>query len=217
MKEERDFNIVYHINQHYLELIDSFKNVNSLDAFKDGGTLRKAILFDLFQIGELLNQLSKAFVDDFGHDELSQIVGLRNRIVHGYATIIDTIIYDSICNNLTPFINRLNSFSKKKYKEQIETLVNKTVRVNIHNSETFGFNGCNYLLNNGVSVSFATLDGTFQNIFVISDTKQAKVLNGQVIYSHYDDKNNKGTIFAIVPGLSIDINELKKYIEENLI
>ncbi len=125
----RDYYLISHINAHYAELKKAYAEIQTVNSFSNSGSTRKAILFDYFQIGELLNHLSDSFAISFGEDELYKAVSIRNRIVHGYDTIDDEKVFLSIKNDLPSFIDRLNEIALMRYKSAIDNLVGTKVKV----------------------------------------------------------------------------------------
>lgn len=129
MKETSDFSIAKHICEHYDELKTSLDKIHNLDEFSSNTERRKAILFDFFQIGELLNQLSRSFKIAFNNKYLVSIVAIRNRIVHGYETIKDEVIYSTLKNDIPSFVKELDLFSKRYYQLYLKELIGQTVWV----------------------------------------------------------------------------------------
>ena len=93
MKEDRDFVIVSHINEHYSDLKNDLDTLDSHVMFSNSKDKRRAILFDFLQMGELTNQLSKSFFNNFNNNGAIRLIAIRNRIVHGYSTIRDDLIF----------------------------------------------------------------------------------------------------------------------------
>ena len=54
---------------------------------------KEVVCFNLFQIGELANGLSVEFIKEYNKVPWKQIIGMRNRIVHGYDTINMEIVW----------------------------------------------------------------------------------------------------------------------------
>lgn len=174
MSAGRDYLIVYKINQHYDELKTIFLKINSLEEFCNGGTTRKAILFDLIQIGELLNHLTPGFRTVLDTTDVKYAVGLRNVIVHDYARIDDEVIYDTIRNDLAPFIENMNDIAKKRYVQNLNNLIGKEVHVLISkkiDSNTY----------EGFTQSLTSLDGWFQTVHVKMSTEK------KIIYATIDE------------------------------
>ena len=69
MKEGRDYSLISHINRHYSGLLETFNSLATFELFVNSKDKRKAILFDFLQIGELFNQLSRQFKDNFNINE----------------------------------------------------------------------------------------------------------------------------------------------------
>jgi uncharacterized protein with HEPN domain len=70
--------------------------------------LRSAVERQLEIVGEALNQLRK--IDQHtahGIPELSQAVGMRNILIHGYASVDDRLVWDVATAHLAPLIARL--------------------------------------------------------------------------------------------------------------
>ena len=133
MREGRDFALIFHINERYSELKDEFSKVNSAESFSSAGSLRKAILFDFFQIGELINQLSRQFKQAFGNDNIQKVVAVRNRIVHGYGSVDDRKIYLTLKRDLPVFIKELNTYAAKRLEEIRQLFLNKKIGVYLTN------------------------------------------------------------------------------------
>lgn len=87
---------------HSIELIESF--VNSLNSFEDYQKdikTKSAVERQLGIIGEAVNKFQKES-NSLKLIHTSQIVSLRNRLIHAYDSIDDSIIWSIITRHLTP-------------------------------------------------------------------------------------------------------------------
>ena len=105
---ERDTQLIEHINRHYRELLQEKDDVKSFESFAKGGTISKAIKMDILQIAENINCLSEESSSQLDPADLRGIIGIRNRIVHGYITVDDEIIWTVIQNRLPKLIESIN-------------------------------------------------------------------------------------------------------------
>ena len=64
----------------------------------------------MFQIGELANGLSVEFIKEFNKMPWKQIIGMRNRIVHGYDTINFEIVWRTAIESIPELNFRLRFF-----------------------------------------------------------------------------------------------------------
>ena len=71
--------------------------------------IKEVVCFNLFQIGELANCLSIEFIKEYNKIPWKQIIGMRNRIVHGY----DTINLEIVWNTAIESIPELKSYCKE--------------------------------------------------------------------------------------------------------
>ncbi len=159
MSEGRDFALIFHINERYDELKDEFARVGSVSEFSSSGSLRKAILFNFFQIGELINQLSKSFKMSFGYDNIQKVVAVRNRIVHGYGSVDDGIIFLTLKKDLPFFMKELNDFSINRLSKIRKEYINKRIGVYIKSKISEN----RYL---GYTDELSTLSGEFQQVII---------------------------------------------------
>lgn len=181
MSAGRDFSIVFHINEHYKEMVNEINSIESYEEFSNSGTLRKAILLDLFQIGELFKQLSKGFKKKFDFKFSDDLIGIRNRIAHGYGAIKNDIIYDTIKNDIPNFIANLNDFSKDLYHNRLKKLLGKRVTVIVDRKINSVHKGITYKLNYGMIEIMTALDGEFQDAYIIDETSPCDVFEGYVV------------------------------------
>ena len=193
MKEGRDFSIVFHINEHFKEMQEEFKSLHSFEDFVNSKPLRKAILFDFFQIGELFKQLSDSFKNKFEYEFSNDLIGIRNRIAHGYGSIRDDIIYDSILNGLPDFIDKLNTFAKAFYSQNLMSLLGKKVIVTVDRKINSMHHDIIYELNYGYIEEMTALDGDSQDAYIINETELFDVFEGYVvaIIKRLDDVEDK--------------------------
>jgi len=70
------------------------------DSFIADTRLVEACVFNLSQMGELVNKLDGAFTAVHGEIPWSSIYGLRNRIVHDYEGVNLTLVWDVIAEDL---------------------------------------------------------------------------------------------------------------------
>ena len=216
MKEGRDFSIVFHINEHYKEMQEEFKSLHSFEDFVNSKTVRKAILFDFFQIGELFKQLSNDFKNEFAYEFSNDLIGIRNRIAHGYGSIRDDVIYDSILNSLPDFINNLNYFSRGFYSQILKSFIGKKVTVTIDRKINSMHNGITYELNYGYIDKMTALDGDSQDAYIINETELYDAFEGYVvaIIKRIDDVEDKLVVSRRKCDISIEDIERQVYFQE---
>jgi len=152
-----------------------------LDEFIGAQLKRRAILFDFLQIGELMNQLSPAFLHAFNNKNAGKLIGVRNRIVHGYSALRDDILFTSLKADLPSLITELNLFSRRKYSEMVKSLLGKTVCVMIDRPTGYEQNGVRYPINRGYIEELIALDGQFQDAYVLGERAQSDTFTGVVI------------------------------------
>ena len=71
-------------------------------AFDTNQDLNDIVCFNILQIGELSNKLSKAFVQEYDKQPWSDIVGMRNIIVHGYSSIDGREVWKCATSEIKP-------------------------------------------------------------------------------------------------------------------
>jgi len=62
--------------------------------------IKEVVCFNLFQIGELANGLSVEFTKEYNKIPWKQIIGMRNRIVHGYDIINLEIVWNTATTSI---------------------------------------------------------------------------------------------------------------------
>ena len=88
--------------------IQNFLKEVSLDAFLDSDLLRSAVERQLEIIGQALGIAAKE--DDSLLDtipDLPRIVGLRNRLIHGYDSVDPELIWDVVKTKIPPLQHQL--------------------------------------------------------------------------------------------------------------
>ena len=176
MREGRDFAIINHINNHFSDLSEDLKTIDTFECFTNSNEKRRAILFDFLQIGELVNQLSDSFKKTFNNKDAERLIAIRNRIVHGYSTIRDDIIFITLKEHLPLFINQLNDFAKEYYLTYLKQMIGKKVKVFVED-ETITNSNIHY----GHIEDLTTLSGTFQVVYVHGQIDNKEDCVGRVI------------------------------------
>lgn len=98
----KDKGILLQIIKKCNRVIEKVFNINETE-FSLNENIKKVICFNLFQICEIANELSIEFIKEYNKIPWKHIIGMRNRIVHGYDTINLKIIWDSVNENIPEF------------------------------------------------------------------------------------------------------------------
>ena len=101
----KDKGILLQIIKRCTRVIDKLTVINE-EEFSLNDDIKEVVCFNLFQIGELANGLSNDFIKKYNVIPWKQIVGMRNRIVHGY----DTINLEIVWNTATDSIPNLKNY-----------------------------------------------------------------------------------------------------------
>ena len=104
----KDKGILLQIIKRCNRVIDKVLNISEKD-FSLDDDIKEVVCFNLFQIGELANGLSIEFIKEYNKIPWKQIIGMRNRIVHGY----DTINLEIVWNTANESIPELKSYCKE--------------------------------------------------------------------------------------------------------
>jgi uncharacterized protein with HEPN domain len=85
------------------ESIDSIENYlgikRDFNVYKKNKMLRRAVEREFEIIGEAMNRIDK-FLPDINLSNKTQIIGMRNRVIHGYDKIDDEIVWGTIMRYL---------------------------------------------------------------------------------------------------------------------
>ena len=90
----KDKGILLQIVKRCNRIIYKVSSINEND-FSLNDDIKEVVCFNLFQIGELANGLSIEFINEYNKIPWKQIIGMRNRIVHGYDTINLEIVWNT--------------------------------------------------------------------------------------------------------------------------
>ena len=104
----KDKGILLQIIKRCNRVIEKVSNISEAE-FSLNDDIKEVVCFNLFQIGELANGLSIEFIKEYNKIPWKQIIGMRNRIVHGY----DTINLEIVWNTANESIPELKSYCKE--------------------------------------------------------------------------------------------------------
>ena len=204
MKDGRDFAIVYHINEHFADLQEDIEGIESFDAFASSKEKRRAILFSFLQIGELANQLSKSFLEDYGNPNIKYAIAIRNRIVHGYSTVRDDIVFPTVKQQLPSLIEDLNIFARKRYKEMLNDLIGHEVQV-LFNAPALPASSEFQV---GYIEEITTLNGRFQDALFFCEQPFVEITSGMVTDVLTRDNCLNDWLLVVGTGVSLDKENL---------
>lgn len=83
---------------------------DSFDVFADNVIYQDAVQMSLFQIGEQANHLSEKCIEQMGGVPWYQIIGLRNRIAHGYETVQSNQIWSIMIKDVPDLKDAISRF-----------------------------------------------------------------------------------------------------------
>jgi len=99
--KERDRLYLLKIKEYCIR-IDEAKNRfgNSFEAFESDADYRDVVCMNIFQIGELANQLSDELKEETSDIPWHQMYGIRNILAHAYIKIENKVIWETIENDI---------------------------------------------------------------------------------------------------------------------
>lgn len=86
----------------YAEKIESYCKDTDYDAFRANSLLVEACVFNLSQMGELVNRVDEGYRAQHPDVPWKYIYALRNRIVHDYEGVNLRLIWEIITDDLGP-------------------------------------------------------------------------------------------------------------------
>ena len=104
----KDKGILLQIIKKCNRVIEKVSNISEAE-FSLNDDIKEVVCFNLFQIGELANGLSVEFIKEYNKIPWKQIIGMKNRIVHGY----DTINLEIVWNTAIASIPELKEYCKE--------------------------------------------------------------------------------------------------------
>jgi len=119
MQNERDYAIILRMIEHCTRIEEIRERLgNSFEAFAADSVYEDAINMNIFQIGELSNQLSSEFKKNNPEVPWHRIYGIRNVIAHAYVIVDKRTVWETVEKDIPAFRDRLEVFLKP-YAEQI--------------------------------------------------------------------------------------------------
>ena len=85
---------------NYIDSIIKYTDDVDYVEFKNNTMMVEACVFNLSQVGELVNKLEKDYIDNYPELPWFKIRGLRNRIVHDYEGVNLNLIWQIIDNDI---------------------------------------------------------------------------------------------------------------------
>lgn len=104
----KDKGILLQIIKRCNRVTSKVSNITEAE-FSRNDDVKEVVCFNLFQIGELANVLSLEFMKEYNKIPWKQIIGMRNKIVHGY----DTINLEIVWNTAIESIPELKSYCEE--------------------------------------------------------------------------------------------------------
>ena len=99
----KDKGILLQIIKRCDRVIEKVSNISETELSLNDD-IKEVVCFNLFQIGELANGLSVEFTKEYNKIPWKQIIGMRNRIVHGYDTINLEIVWNTANESIPELI-----------------------------------------------------------------------------------------------------------------
>lgn len=108
MKEDRDQGILLRMIEHCARIGEIRERLgNSFEAFVEDRVFEDAINMNIFQIGELSNQLSDDFRKSVPEIPWHRLYGIRNVIAHAYVIVDKRTIWETVERDIPDLRDRL--------------------------------------------------------------------------------------------------------------
>ena len=109
MKDSRDYGIILRMIEHCTRIQDiKMRFGDSLETFSKDPAYQDAINMNLFQVGELSNQLSDDLRKSRSDIPWHKMYGIRNIIAHAYVIVDLKTIWLTVEKDIPKLVNQLN-------------------------------------------------------------------------------------------------------------
>ena len=98
---------LYDIQESICSIENYLGGQRNFNVYMENKMLRRAIEREFEIIGEAMNRMDK-LCPDFSISSKRQIIGMRNRVIHGYDKIDDEIIWGTIVRHLPSLKNEID-------------------------------------------------------------------------------------------------------------
>lgn len=103
----------------FAEKVIAYTDGLDQERFVASGLNYDATVHNLIMVGEAATNIPD-HVRDFAHDiEWRQVIGTRNRLIHGYLGIKNEVVWDIIQNEIPILIEQLHALKKAADENQI--------------------------------------------------------------------------------------------------
>jgi uncharacterized protein with HEPN domain len=102
--------------RHMLEAAEEaceFIGQTTFEEFRKNRQIAHAVMRTLEIIGEAASQISPEFQNKHPEIAWRTIIGMRNRLVHAYFDINFTVVWETVRDDLPPFITQLKTILDK--------------------------------------------------------------------------------------------------------
>ena len=110
----RDQDILEHIVRAAEKLM-RFRATRSEADFMGDEVVQDAAIRNLEVIGEAVTKLTTEFKTAHADIPWGDIVGMRNRLIHGYMTVNLEIVWDTITTVVPPFLDRIRAAAREPH------------------------------------------------------------------------------------------------------
>lgn len=94
--------------------INKYINNLSYDEFLDDDKTKDAVIKNLIEIGEAANHIPENVLKHYNEVPWQQMIGLRNRLIHGYFVIDYDIVWTIIKEELPILFEKLENIKKSQ-------------------------------------------------------------------------------------------------------
>jgi uncharacterized protein with HEPN domain len=95
-----------------IEKIENYVQNKDIDAYSNDGMLKDAVERNFLIIGEAMNHIIK-INPNIKITSTIEIIGMRNRIVHGYDMVSNVAVWDAIQNHIPILKQEINKLLEK--------------------------------------------------------------------------------------------------------
>ena len=114
MKDDRDYGLVLRMIEHCTRIKEIKERFGeSFDVFSEDTAYQDSINMNLFQVGELSNQLSKSFRESAADIPWHRMYGIRNILAHAYIIVDKETIWQTVENDIPLLEKQLSEYVKQ--------------------------------------------------------------------------------------------------------